>query len=65
MQFKAPTIVTNVAVFSGSNEHVRGGRFVLEHSQDGETWDGFMTAGFTAGTGKRAAGHTINSWTFH
>ena len=24
-----------------------------------------MTAGFTAGTGKTAAGHTIKSWSFY
>jgi hypothetical protein len=28
-------------------------------------WDGNMFAGFTAGTGKRGAGHTIRSWSFH
>ena len=28
-------------------------------------WDGRMTAGFTAGTGKTAAGHTIKSWSFY
>ena len=30
--------------------------------EDGEQWDGKMTCGFTAGTGKSAAGHTIESW---
>ena len=29
---------------------------------NGEQWDGKMTCGFTAGTGKSAAGHTIESW---
>ena len=30
-----------------------------------EDWDGTMIAGFTAGTGKRAAAHAITSWSFH
>ena len=29
---------------------------------DGDVWDGRMTAGFTAGTGKASAAHTISSW---
>ena len=33
--------------------------------EDGDVWDGRMTAGFTAGTGKSAAGHTISSWQLH
>ena len=32
---------------------------------DGDVWDGQMTAGFTAGTGKVAAGHSIHSWSMH
>jgi len=30
-----------------------------------ERWDGAMIAGFTAGTGKRAAAHSITSWSLH
>ena len=33
--------------------------------EDGAEWDGRMTAGFTAGTGRTAAGHTIKSWSFY
>jgi hypothetical protein len=33
--------------------------------EDGEAWDGRMTAGFTAGTGKASAAHTLTSWTMY
>ena len=30
--------------------------------EDGDAWDGRMTAGFTAGSGTVSAGHTISNW---
>ena len=38
---------------------------VVSQDCSGGAWDGRMTAGFTAGTGKTSAGHAISEWSMH